>query len=120
MSARIEMLPPNTPQCSRVLHKGMKGDDVQWMQELLIDLNDFYKFCPMKTPFTATGYFGDETARLLKFFQYRENLVPDSHFDRATCNRLNYRYNDYIDIRSRVGFEKYKTSEEYLNSRFGE
>ena len=120
MGERIEMLPPNIPQCKRVLYKGLKGEDVEWLQDILNDLNDFYKYCPMKTPFKIDGFFGDDTARVLKFFQYRENLIPDSYFDRATCERLNYRYNDYLDIQNRTGFGRYKNIGEYLDSRFSE
>ena len=120
MSERVEMLVPNIPQCRRILWKGMKGEDVEWLQDILSELNNFYKFCPSPTPLKSTGYFGDETAKFLKFFQYKENLVPDSHFDWATCERLNYRYNDYLDIQIRTGWGKYKTQEEYLNARFAD
>lgn len=120
MSDRVTMMVPNVPQCNRILYKGLKGEDVKWIQDILSELNDFYKFCPSTTSLKTTGYFGDETAKFVKFFQYFENLIPDSHFDRATCERMNYRYNDYLDIQLRTGWGKYKTQEEYLNSRFEE
>lgn len=119
MGENNAMLVPNAPQCKRLLYKGMKGEDVKWLQEILNDLNAFYKFCPTNTPLKVTGFFGDDTARYLKFFQYRESLIPDSHFDRATCDKLNSRYNDYIDIQYRSKFH-YNNIEDYLNSRFSD
>ena len=119
MEERNVMQTPNSPQCKRMLRKGMSGEDVKWLQELLNDLNSFYKFCPTKTPLKTTGFFGDDTARYLKFFQYRESLIPDCIFDKATCDKLNMRYNDYIDIQYRTKFH-YDSMEAYLNSRFSE
>jgi peptidoglycan hydrolase-like protein with peptidoglycan-binding domain len=110
---------PNAPQCKRLLYKGMKGEDVKWMQELLSDLNAFYKFCPTPTPLKMTGVFGEDTAKFLKFYQYYENLIPDSRFDRATCDKLNYRYIDYLDIQNRSKF-RYDNINDYLDSRFSD
>ena len=120
MSEVIPMLAPNIPQCKRVLYRGLKGDDVEWLQDILKELNDFYRFVPTSTPLKVDGHFGDTTAKYLKFFQYSENLIPDTFFDRATCERLDFRYHDYLDIQVRTGFGKYKTQKEYLKSRFGD
>jgi peptidoglycan hydrolase-like protein with peptidoglycan-binding domain len=118
MSEVIPMNAPNVPQCKRVLYRGLKGNDVEWMQETLMELNDFYKFCPSSKVAKADGHYGDETAKLVKFFQYKENLIPDTFFDRATCEKMNYRWSDYLDIQSRTGWGRYRTINEYLASRF--
>lgn len=95
MSAPNPMLVPNTKHVKRILYKGMSGEDVKYLQEMLDDLNSFYKFCPSRT-LKASGYFGDETARFLKFFQYKSDLIPDSYFDKATSDALEKWYANYI------------------------
>jgi peptidoglycan hydrolase-like protein with peptidoglycan-binding domain len=109
---------PNDPNCKRVLYRGLKGSDVEWVQDILSELNNFYKFCPTSKVLKPDGHYGDETAKLVRFFQYSENLIPDSFFDKTTCDRMNYRWLDYLDIQSRTGFGKFKNITEYLNSRF--
>jgi len=112
MSEVRSSLIPNDPNCKRILHKGVKGEDVAWSQDKLGELNGFYKFCPSTKPLQMTRYFGDETAKFLKFYQYYEDLLLDCNFDKENCDRLNHRYIDYLDFQSRTGFAKFKSINE--------
>jgi peptidoglycan hydrolase-like protein with peptidoglycan-binding domain len=108
MSEPIPMLAPNSTNVKRTLYRGMRGNDVAYIQEVLDELNSFYKFCPSK-PVKASGYFGDETAKLVKFFQYKADLIPDSHFDRDTNNAMEQWWNQYLnDMQFKVQAAKVK------------
>lgn len=94
MSERMAM---NTPKihAKRVIYRGLQGNDVRDIQELLVDLNDFYNFCPGKN-LQPSGYFGDETHRLLKFFQYWVDLLPDGFYEKLTDEALEKSYQNYM------------------------
>jgi peptidoglycan DL-endopeptidase CwlO len=58
---------------------GMKGDDVQNVQQRLKDLN-YIK--------SVTGYYGSSTENAVKAFQKRNGLNPDGKVGRQTLNTL--------------------------------
>lgn len=95
MSERMEMNAPNGKFVKRILYRGKQGEDVRWLQEMLDELNQAYKFCPVKS-LQASGYFGDTTAKFVKFFQYWTDLLPDSFYERQTHNALERTYQNYI------------------------
>ena len=96
MSEPIPMLVPNSANVKRILRKGMQGKDVAYIQEVLDELNSFYKFCPSK-PLKASGRFGDDTQKYVKFFQYKADLIPDCYFDRATNDAMEAWWNQYLN-----------------------
>ena len=95
--SETNLLAPNTKYNKRVLRVGMKGDDVKYMQGVLSDLNDFYKFCPTKN-LQDSGYFGNETQKMVKFFQYWVGLNDwAGYFERNTCNAMEKKYVIYME-----------------------
>jgi peptidoglycan hydrolase-like protein with peptidoglycan-binding domain len=90
---------PNTRFVKRVLHIGSRGDDVYYVQDLLDELNGFYKFCPVRR-LQPNGYFGPETQKFLKFFQYWVDLEKDAcfaYFEKKTSDALEQAYAEYLD-----------------------
>ena len=89
---------PNSKFVKRVLHIGSKGEDVAYVQDILDELNSFYKFCPVKR-LQPTGYFGPETQKFLKFFQYWVDLEKDScfaYFEKKTSDAMEQTYQEYL------------------------
>ncbi len=95
MSERMQMNIPNGKFVKRVLYRGLQGEDVRWLQEMLDELNQQYKFCPVKG-LQASGYYGDTTHKFVKFFQYYVELLPDGFYERETHNALEATYRNYL------------------------
>lgn len=68
----------NTPLGTRLLKRGMKGDDVKAMQELLLQLG--YAL----PKYGADGDFGAETEKAVKAFQKDEGLKEDGKYGDKT------------------------------------
>lgn len=109
MSELTTLVAPNTANVKRVLRKGMQGEDVKYMQEILVELNDHYKFCPTKY-LKNSGKFGNETEKFLKFFQYWVSLERYyCYFERNTSNAMESTYEEYLDdMRMKVLFARTK------------
>lgn len=91
------LVAPNTKKVKRVLRKGMQGQDVVYMQTMLDKLNTYYRFCP-QNGVKATGYFGDHTENLLKFFQYWVGLdYWACYFEKNTSKALDAKFDEYLD-----------------------
>jgi peptidoglycan hydrolase-like protein with peptidoglycan-binding domain len=98
METRQPISAPNTQFVKRILHIGSKGRDVEYVQVLLDELNGFYRFCPSKG-LKATGNFGPETQKYLKFFQYWVDLEKDTcfaYYDKKTSDALEQTYQEYL------------------------
>ena len=95
MSERMAMNAPNGKFVKRILYRGLQGEDVRWLQEMLDELNQYYKFCPVKSLQTS-GYYGDNTHKFVKFFQYYTNLLPDGFYEKETHNALEATYRNYL------------------------
>jgi peptidoglycan hydrolase-like protein with peptidoglycan-binding domain len=108
MGERVAMLPAGTKFVKRVLHKGMSGEDVKYVQELMDELNDFYKFCPNRTDLKTSGFYGPETARFVTYFQIWMDLVMDGYFDKNTSEKAEQKWQDMIRLRSRKWYETYE------------
>ncbi|HEY8561138.1 MAG TPA: peptidoglycan-binding domain-containing protein [Pyrinomonadaceae bacterium] len=95
MSERMEMAAPNGKFVKRILYRGLQGEDVRWLQEMMDELNQHYKFCPVRSLQTS-GYYGDTTHKFVKFFQYYCDLLPDGFYDRRTHDALEATYKNYL------------------------
>lgn len=105
----LTLVAPNTANNKRVLRKGMQGEDVKYIQDILGELNKYYKFCPTKN-LKVNGYFGNETEKMLKFFQYWVDLeYYYCYFEKNTSNAMETTYEEYLDnMRMQVLFAKTK------------
>jgi len=95
MSERMEMNTPNGKYVKRVLYRSLQGEDVRWVQGMLDELNQAYKFCPVKS-LQSSGYYGDNTHKFVRFFQTWTGLLPDGFYERLTHNALERTYQNYI------------------------
>jgi murein L,D-transpeptidase YcbB/YkuD len=95
MSERMEMNVPNGKYVKRILRRGLQGEDVRWLQECLDELNQTYKYCPVRS-LQASGYYGDTTHQFVKFFQYWTDLLPDGFYERRTHDALEATYKNYL------------------------
>lgn len=83
---------PDKYPFKRMLYKGMKGREVEVLQDWLDNLNDYYQFCKGKS-LNPTGYFGQDTKYFVTLFQIFVELYPaDGIYDYRTHNMLQWRY----------------------------
>ena len=82
-----KMETPNLPKVKRILHKGMSGNDVKFIQERLDTLNQVYKFCPISN-LESSGTFGRTTHTFVTFFQIFSDICTDGWVDKVTANSI--------------------------------
>jgi peptidoglycan hydrolase-like protein with peptidoglycan-binding domain len=73
------------------LYRNMQGPEVKKLQMWLNDLNDYYQFNP-KERLNESGFFGDQTIRMVKAFQKFWDLPPSGMYDARTHDILEYKF----------------------------
>lgn len=73
------------------LFRGMKGPDVKQLQRNLNTLNAYYEFNKREDMIPETGYFGDQTIRMVKEFQKFCKLPPSGMYEAKTHDLLEWK-----------------------------
>lgn len=98
----MSSLPPDMKlPFSRPLFRGMQGPDVKQLQVNLNTLNIYYLFHKnpngVEIELPITGFFGDETIRMLKAFQKFCDLPPSGMYEFRTHDLLEWKNYNRLD-----------------------
>lgn len=72
------------------LFRNMQGPEVVKLQMWLNDVNEFYKFSSEKLK--ETGFFGDQTIRMVKAFQKFVVLPPSGMYEARTHDLMEWKF----------------------------
>ena len=82
---------PDTMPIALPVTRHMNGLEVRKMQMWLNELNDYYQFNP-KQRIPETGFYGDQTIRMVKAFQKFCNLAPSGMYEFKTHEMVEWKY----------------------------
>jgi peptidoglycan hydrolase-like protein with peptidoglycan-binding domain len=83
---------PDKMPISLPLTRHMRGLEIEKMQMWLNDLNDYYQFNKKDKAIKESGYYSDQTIRMIKEFQKFCNLPPSGMYEAKTHEMVEWKF----------------------------
>ncbi len=87
---------PEKMPFTKTLMRGMQGPEVSQLQMWLNEMNDYYQFNKIQKTLPETGFYGDQTVRMIMAFQAFWSYSPTGVYDAKTHDLMEWKYYNYI------------------------